>query len=266
MAFDRGYLSHHMVTDIETMQVVLDEPFILMTDLKLQTQEEVAAIRAVVGGQPPPAADHRRGGGACLRGERCSAAREQGGPPVAAIHPPEYGHWRKSMLEDHRHRHRRPSDRARSRRTDRPGDAARSRHARGRCSITANQTIISAGGGDPARSPHAGQQVARQLDLAPPNIERDKLAERLARLAGGSAMILAGGATPVEQKRRAQLIEDAVNAARAAAEEGVVPGGGTALLQVLVRRWRASDGLSDSARRGRACCRPHWRSRCRRSP
>jgi chaperonin GroEL len=116
--------------------------------------------------------------------------------------------------------------------------------------ITANQTIISAGGGDPVAVAARREQVARQLDLAPPNIERDKLAERLSRLAGGSALILAGGATPVEQKRRAQLIEDAVHAARAAAEEGVVPGGGTALLQVAGEAVVGLDGLSDSARRG----------------
>ncbi|MGC8470238.1 MAG: TCP-1/cpn60 chaperonin family protein [Acetobacteraceae bacterium] len=72
--------------------------------------------------------------------------------------------------------------------------------------------------------------MARQVELAPPNVERDKLEARLAKLSGGSAVILAGGATPVEQKRRAQLIEDAVNATRAAMAEGVVPGGGTALL------------------------------------
>src|SRR6202042_3966165 len=75
-------------------------------------------------------------------------------------------------------------------------------------------------------------QVSRQFDAAPENVERDKYQVRLAKLSGGTAMILAGGATPVEQKRRLHLIEDAINAARAAIAEGIVPGGGMALLRV----------------------------------
>src|SRR5207244_1510021 len=87
-----------------------------------------------------------------------------------------------------------------------------------------------AGGGDPAMVNARREQVARQYELAPENIERDKLKERLSKLSGGTAMLLAGGATPVEQKRRFHLIEDAIHAARAAIAEGVVPGGGLALL------------------------------------
>jgi chaperonin GroEL len=248
MAFDRGYLSHHMITDIERMTVVMDEPFILMTDLKLQTQEEVAAIRAVVAHTNRPLLIiAEEVAPACVI--TLLSSRDKGGPAVAAIHPPDYGHWRKSMLEDL---------------SIVTGGRVLARDLGGRIDqvtlrdlgtarqvkITANQTIISAGGGDPVAVAARREQVARQLDLAPPNIERDKLAERLSRLAGGSALILAGGATPVEQKRRAQLIEDAVHAARAAAEEGVVPGGGTALLQVAGEAVVGLDGLSDSARRG----------------
>ena len=85
-------------------------------------------------------------------------------------------------------------------------------------------------------------QVSRQYDIAPENIERDKIKERLSKLSGGTAMLLAGGATPVEQKRRVHLIEDAINAARAAIAEGVVPGGGLALLRVA----RTLDNLSSS--------------------
>ncbi len=95
----------------------------------------------------------------------------------------------------------------------------------------------------------------RQIELSPPNIERDKLQERLARLAGGAAMILAGGATPVEQKRHAQLIEDAINAARAAAQDGVVAGGGTALLQIAPVLDDLILSLSDSESIGAALLR-----------
>jgi chaperonin GroEL len=116
--------------------------------------------------------------------------------------------------------------------------------------IAADQTVISAGGGDPASVAARRQQIARQHEAAPPNIERDKYQERLAKLSGGTAVILAGGATPVEQKRRVQLIEDAINAARAAIEDGIVAGGGTALLQVAPDLAELAERLSGSAREG----------------
>lgn len=248
MAFDRGFLSHHMVTDVERMQVVLENPCILMTDLKLQTQDEVAAIKTLL-------ADSRRP--VLVIAEEVAPAcvvsllswHEQGGPRVAAIHPPEYGHWRKSMLEDiaivtgGRVIARDLGGRIE---TLTMRDLGGARQVR----ISSNQTIISAGSGDAAAIAARREQVARQVELAPPNIEKDKLHERLAKLSGGSAIILAGGATPVAQKRRAQLIEDAVNAARAAVAEGIVPGGGTALLQVAPALRNPPEGLSGSARQG----------------
>ena len=99
MSFDRGYLSHHMVTDIEKMQVVLDDPLILMTDLKLQGPEDAAAIEALLKGSDRPLlimAEEVAPN--CL--VRLLGRRERGQSLVAAVHPPEYGHWRKAMLED----------------------------------------------------------------------------------------------------------------------------------------------------------------------
>ena len=259
MGFDRGYLSHHMVTDVETMQVVLDDPAILMTDLKLMTAEDVASVRALVGDPKRPLLIiAEEVAPACVIA--LLAAREQGGAPVAAIHPPDYGHWRKSMLEDLA-----IVTGGRVIARDLGGtlagatarDLGRARQVR----VTANQTVISQGAGDPKALTARREQVARLLANAPPNIERDKLSERLARLAGGTATILAGGATPVEQKRRAQLIEDSINAVRAAAEEGIVPGGGTALLQLAPGLAGVVAGLSGGAREGailvqRALTRP----------
>lgn len=229
MTFDRGYLSHHMVTDIERMQAVLDEPDILMTDLKLQTEADVAAIEALV---------DQRGRPLLIIAEEVAPAcvirllrrRERGQKPVAAIHPPEYGHWRKAMLEDIA-----IITGGRVIARDLGGqiedvclaDLGSARQVR----VTADRTVIVAGGGAPEAVAARRQQVHRQLELAPENVERDKLEMRLAKLSGGTAVIYAGGATPVEQKRRAQLIEDAVNATRAAIAEGIVAGGGTALLQ-----------------------------------
>ena len=230
MAFDRGYLSHHMITDVEKMQVVLDNPYILLTDMRLMTTDEVAAIVALVADSKRPL---------LVIAEEVAPAcvvslltwRDKGGPPVAAIHPPEYGHWRKAALEDLAIL---TGGRVIAR--DLGGsigavqlrDLGSARQVR----IASNQTLVTAGGGDPAMIAARRQQVMRQYELAPENIERDKIKERLAKLSGGTAILLAGGATPVEQKRRYHLIEDAINAARAAIAEGVVPGGGLALLRV----------------------------------
>ncbi len=230
MTFDRGYLSHHMVTDVERMEAVLDNPLILMTDQKLLTDAEVAAVEALIADSDQPLL--------IIAEEVAPAAviallkrRDRGLSQIAAIHPPEYGHWRKSMLEDIAIL---TGGRVIAR--DLGGtllgaerrDLGSARQVR----VSAHRTVVSGPGGDPGAIAARREQVVNQIEIAPPNVERDKLSERLAKLSGGAATILVGGATPVEQKRRAQLVEDAVNATRAAVEEGVVPGGGTALLQV----------------------------------
>jgi chaperonin GroEL len=230
MAFDRGYLSHHMVTDVEKMQVVLEHPYILMTDHRLQTLEEVAALQALIADSKRPLLIiAEEVAPACV--VALLSARDKGAPQVAAIHPPDYGHWRKAMFEDIAIM---TGGRVIAKDLGGRIDAVQLRDlgSARQVRVAHNQTIITAGGGDPAAIRARRQQVARQYELAPQNVERDKYQQRLAKLSGGTAMIFAGGATPVEQKRRFQLIEDAINAARAAIAEGVVPGGGTAMLQV----------------------------------
>ena len=230
MAFDRGYLSHHMITDIEKMQVVLDNPYILMTDQRLLSADEVATLVALVADSKRPLlVISEEVAPVCVIG--LLSWRDKGGAPVAAIHPPEYGHWRKAALEDlailtgGRVIAR---DLGGSIANVQLRDLGQARQVR----ISSNQTVVTAGNGDPALITARRHQVQRQHELAPENIERDKIKERLSKLSGGTAMLLAGGATPVEQKRRLHLIEDAINAARAAIAEGVVPGGGLALLRV----------------------------------
>jgi chaperonin GroEL len=115
--------------------------------------------------------------------------------------------------------------------------------------------MITAGAGDPTAIEARRRQVARQVELAPPNVERDKFETRLAKLSRGSAVIHVGGATPVECRRRAQLADDAVCATRAAIEEGVVAGGGTALLQAAPVLAGLEAGLSAHARMGVALVR-----------
>jgi chaperonin GroEL len=259
MAFERGYLSHHMVTDVERMQVVLDNPFILMTDHKIQSGEQLAGVISLV---------ERSGRPLLIIAEEVAppvimqllTSREKSNFKVAAIHPPEFGHWRKAMLEDIA-----ITTGGRMISVDLGGrlekaelqDLGSARQVR----ISATKTLITAGGGDPEKIAARREQVMRQYEAAPENIERDKFQERIAKLSGGTAMVLAGGATPVEQKRRTQMIEDAINATRAAIEEGIVPGGGLALLKVAPKLDALIGELNGSARQGaellqRALSRP----------
>lgn len=227
MSFDRGYISHHMVTDVEKMEVVLHEPYILLTDLKIRAPQEIAGIRQAV----------------AQTGRTLVIIAEEIAPEVVitllgdgnrgkvlVVNPPDYGHWRKAMMDDlaiitgGRVIARDLGGRLEDVTLDDLGTARQVR-------ASARETVIVRGGGNPEEIAARRAQVTRQHELAPPNIEQDKLKERLAKLSGGTAVIYAGGVTPVEQKRTIQLIDDALSATRAAAEEGIVAGGGTALLQ-----------------------------------
>jgi chaperonin GroEL len=248
MTFDRGYLSHHMLTDVERMQAILENPDILMTDLKLQETDDVDAIERLI---------DERGRPLLVIAEEVSPAvvvrllrrRERGLAPIVAIHPPEYGHWRKAMLEDIALL---TGGRVLAR--DLGGQIAgletRDLGAAHQVRVGSDFTMIAGGAGDPAAIEARRRQISRQIEFAPPNVERDKLEMRLAKLSGGSAIIYAGGATPVERRRRAQLADDAVCATRAAMEEGVAAGGGTALLQAAHALSELEAELSPAARQG----------------
>ncbi|MDC0434070.1 molecular chaperone GroEL [bacterium] len=250
MSFDRGYISHHMVTDVEKMLAVLDDPFILMTDRKISSPAQIEGIRAQVSETGRPL---------LIIADEVSPStvvellktREANGVQVAAIHPPDYGHWRKAMLEDLAivtGGRVIAQDLGSELEDIMLADLGSAEQIR----VSASETSIKNGGGDSEAIRARRAQVSRQHDEAPQNVERDKYVQRLARLSGGTATILAGGATPVEQKRRVQLIEDALNAARAAAEEGVVAGGGTALVQLAPRldELLHSDQYSDNVKSG----------------
>ncbi|MBP2236379.1 chaperonin GroEL [Sinorhizobium kostiense] len=228
MSFDRGYLSHHMVTDQEKMEVVLERPFILMTDLKIREPQALDTVRALA---------EKAGRPLLIIAEEVSPEvvvtllGREGPGKYLVVHPPEYGHWRKAMLEDlailcgGRVIARDLGGRLEDVTDDDLGTAERVR-------TSATQTSVIGGGGDASKIAARRAQVQRQYEVAPPNIEQDKLRERLAKLSGGTAVLYAGGVTPVEQKRTIQLIEDSLHAVRAAVEDGVVAGGGTALAQV----------------------------------
>ncbi|MGQ3215304.1 MAG: molecular chaperone GroEL [Shinella sp.] len=228
MSFERGYLSHHMVTDQEKMEAVLDRPYILMTDLKIKDPRSLDAVRRLAEAARRPllivAEEMSPEAVLALLGKQ-----ETG--KYLVVHPPEYGHWRKGMMEDlailtgGRVIARDLGGRIEDVTAEDLGTAERVR-------TSASYTTVVRGGGNEAAIAARRAQVQRQFEAAPPNIEQDKLRERLAKLSGGSAILYAGGVTPVEQKRTIQLIEDSLHAVRAAAEEGVVAGGGSALAQI----------------------------------
>lgn len=228
MSFDRGYLSHHMVTDQDKMEAVLERPLILMTDLKIKDPAALDGVRAI----------------AEAEGRPLLVIAEEVAPEVVVtllgksgvgkylvVHPPEYGHWRKALMEDlailtgGRVIARDLGGRIEDATREDLGAAERVR-------TSASHTAILRGEGAPAAIAARRAQVQRQYEMAPPNIEQDKLRERAAKLSGGTAVLYAGGVTPVEQKRTIQLIEDSLSAVCAAVEEGVVAGGGVALAQI----------------------------------
>lgn len=260
MSFDRGYLSHHMVTDQDKMEAVLERPLILMTDLKIKDPAALDGVRAI----------------AEAEGRPLLVIAEEVAPEVVVtllgksgvgkylvVHPPEYGHWRKALMEDlailtgGRVIARDLGGRIEDATREDLGAAERVR-------TSASHTAILRGEGAPAAIAARRAQVQRQYEMAPPNIEQDKLRERAAKLSGGTAVLYAGGVTPVEQKRTIQLIEDSLSAVRAAVEEGVVAGGGVALAQIgSVVDGVIADAKGDVAEGARlvrsVLTRPLWR-------
>jgi chaperonin GroEL len=225
-AFDRSYLSHHMVTNPETMDAIIDNALLLLTDQRIQSAQDIGVLQAISAAEGRPlliiAEDLSAEALAALL-----AANTSGGPRLVAVHPPEYGKWRQAMLEDI---------------ATVTGGRVLARELGARVSdvqlsdfgsaeqvwVTAEQTVIRGGGGNPAQIRGRQAQVLRQLEVTEAMVDRDKLEIRQAKLAGGIAVIRVGGVTPSEQKRRDQMIEDAISATRAAVAEGVVAGGGAA--------------------------------------
>ena len=250
-SYERGYVSHHMVNAVESMQIHLQDALLLLTNHGLKTAAEVVGLRALAGAAKKPLL--------VIAEEYSSEAvaamlDHQAGPAIVAVHPPEYGKWRQAMMEDiaimtgSRVFVKELGSHFGNATVADLGTAKRIK-------ISADTTVISGGGGAPDKIKARMDQVGRQLALNEVPIEEDKFNERLAKLSGGIAVIHAGGATPVEQKRRVQLIEDALNATRAALLEGVVAGGGTALIKTLPEVDKVIAELAGGAREGAAVVR-----------
>ena len=229
MQFDRGYLSPYFVTNAEKMVADLEDPYILIHEKKLSSlQPMLPILEAVVQSGKPLliiAED--------VEGEALATLvvnRLRGGLKVAAVKAPGFGDRRKAMLEDiaivtsGQVISEDVGIKLESVTLDMLGRAKRVK-------IDKENTTIIDGSGDKKDIEARVAQIKVQIEETTSDYDREKLQERLAKLAGGVAVIRVGGATEVEVKEKKDRVEDALNATRAAVEEGVVPGGGTALLR-----------------------------------
>ena len=229
MQFDRGYLSPYFVTNAEKMVVELEDPYILIHEKKLSSLQAMLPILELVAQSGKPlliiAED--------VEGEALATLvvnKLRGGLKVAAVKAPGFGDRRKAMLEDIAilTRGTAVSDdlgiKLENVTLDMLGRAKRVRIEK------ENTTIIDGAGKKPDIEARIGQ-IKAQIEETTSDYDKEKLQERLAKLAGGVAVIRVGGATEVEVKEKKDRVDDAMHATRAAVEEGIVPGGGVALLR-----------------------------------
>ena len=229
MQFDRGYLSAYFVTNPEKMVAALEDPLILLHEKKLSNlQAMLPILEAVVQSQRPLliiAED--------IEGEALATLvvnRLRGGLKVAAVKAPGFGDRRKAMLEDiavltgGQVISEDLGIKLENVTIDMLGTAKK-------VEITKENTTIIDGAGQKSDIEGRVAQIKSQIEDTTSDYDKEKLQERLAKLAGGVAVIKVGGATEVEVKERKDRVDDALNATRAAVEEGIVPGGGVALLR-----------------------------------
>ena len=230
MQFDRGYSSPYMVTNSEKMEAVLENPYILITDKKIASIQEILPVLEQVVQQGKPllmiAED--------VEGEALATLvvnKLRGTFNAVAVKAPGFGDRRKAMLEDIA-----ILTGGQVITEDIGLDLkAATIEQLGRASkvvVTKENTTIVEGAGDSANISGRVNQIRKQMEETTSEFDKEKLQERLAKLAGGVAVIKVGAATETELKEKKLRIEDALNATRAAVEEGIVAGGGTALVNV----------------------------------
>lgn len=231
MQFDRGYLSQYMVTDNDKMEADLDNPYILITDKKISNIQDILPLLQEIVQQGKSLliiADD-------VDGEALPTLvlnKIRGTFNVVAVKAPGFGDRRKAMLEDIAILTGGTvisSDlglELKDTKIDQLGTA-------GKVTVTKDSTTIVEGGGSKKAIEERVDQIKSQIADTTSDFDREKLQERLAKLAGGVAVIKVGAATETELKERKYRIEDALNATRAAVEEGYVAGGGTALVDVM---------------------------------
>ena len=229
MQFDRGYLSPYFVTDAEKMRAVLEEPYILLHEKKLSNLQDMLPIleKVVQSGRPLLIIAED------IEGEALATLvvnRLRGGLKVAAVKAPGFGDRRKAMLEDIAIL---TNGTVVSEEVgiSLDGLTLEMLGSAKRVEITKDETTIVDGVGEKTEIEARCTQIRAQAEESTSDYDREKLQERLAKLAGGVAVIKVGGATEVEVKERKDRVDDAMHATRAAVEEGIVPGGGVALVR-----------------------------------
>ncbi|MEC8518446.1 MAG: chaperonin GroEL [Pseudomonadota bacterium] len=243
MQFDRGYLSPYFITNADKMTTELDDPLILLHESKLTNlQPMLPILESVVQSSRPLliiAED--------IEGEALATLvvnKLRGGLKIAAVKAPGFGDRRKAMLEDiailtgGQVISEDLGIKLENVTLDMLGTSKR-------VSITKDETTIVDGSGKKKDIESRVAQIRSQIDATSSDYDREKLQERLAKLAGGVAVIKVGGSTEVEVKERKDRVDDALNATRAAVESGIVPGGGTALLLAALQIEKLEDDNSD---------------------
>jgi len=231
MQFDRGYISPYFVTDPENMEANLDDPHILIYDKKISAMKDLLPILEKVAQMGKPLIVISED----IEGEALATLvvnKLKGTLKVAAVKAPGFGDRRKAMLEDiailtgGRVISEEAGFKLENATLDDLGTAKRVR-------IDKDNTTIVEGAGASKEIQGRIAQIKKQIESTTSDYDREKLQERLAKLAGGVAVLNVGAATEVELKEKKARVEDALHATRAAVEEGIVPGGGVALLRSI---------------------------------
>jgi chaperonin GroEL len=240
MRFDKGYISPYFATDTERMETSLEEPYILLTDKKITLVQDLVPVLEQVarGGKPLLiiAEDIEKEALATL-----VVNKLRGVLNVAAVKAPGFGDRRKAMLEDMavltggQVISEDTGLKLENVKLEMLGKARR-------VTITKEHTTIVAEGNEKAVKARC-EQIRRQMEETDSSYDKEKLQERLAKLAGGVAVVKVGAATETEMKDRKLRLEDAINATKAAVEEGIVPGGGTTLVHLApqLENWAADN-------------------------
>ncbi len=248
MQFDRGYASAYMVTDTEKMEAVLDDPVILITDKKVSNIQEILPLleQVVQSGKKMLIIAED------VEGEALSTLvvnKLRGTFTCVAVKAPGFGDRRKEMLQDIAILtggtviSSETGMELKEATMDLLGTARQVK-------VNKENTTIVGGSGEKAAIEARVAQIRAQIADTTSDYDREKLQERLAKLAGGVAVIKVGAATEVEMKERKMRIEDALSATRAAAEEGIVPGGGIAMLNVIPNVTALLDQFTGDAKTG----------------
>lgn len=248
MEFDRGYLSQYMVTDNEKMEASLENPYILLTDRKISNIQDILPLLEQILQQGSPLlliADD-------VDGEALPTLvlnKLRGTMNVVAVKAPGFGDRRKEMLEDLAVL---TGGQVISEDLGLELKDATINHLgkAGSVTVTKDHTTVVEGGGNKEQLEQRIALIRKQIEESTSDYDREKLQERLAKLAGGVAVVKVGAATESEQKERKLRIEDALNATRAAVEEGIVAGGGTALMNVQEKVEKATEELEGDAATG----------------